>query len=142
MLCVSPFSLGRSHWHSLMFWVRFSCAGFIKIPRKPFFPGRWHLLNRPGGNCYLHTTHVKTQKLSGPGRGQRAVCSLREGGACHSRRTCTGASQHSRRITLTQPASTEARELTPVTLKITENKYFVKREPSGYIHSKNLIKNM
>ena len=81
MLCVLPFSLGLSHWYSLMFWVRFSCAGFIKIPRKPFFPGRWHLLNRPGGDCCLHTTHVKTQKLSGLGRGQRAVGSVQpEGG--------------------------------------------------------------
>ena len=77
MMHVLTFSLGPSHWYSLMFWVRFCCAGFIKIPRELFFPGQWHILNRTGGNCYLHTTHVKTQKLSWPGRGQRAACRLR-----------------------------------------------------------------
>ena len=92
MMHVLTFSLGPSHWYSLMFWVRFCCAGFIKIPRELFFPGQWHILNRTGGNCYLLTTHVKTQKLSGPGRGQRAACRLREGGACHSRWTCPGTS--------------------------------------------------
>ena len=68
MMHVLTFSLGPSHWYSLMFWVRFCCAGFIKIPRELFFPGQWHILNRTGGNCYQHSTYVKTPfvTLSGP----------------------------------------------------------------------------
>ena len=75
---VLTFSLGLSHWYSLMFWVRFCCADFIGITQKPSFPGRWHILNRTGGNCCLPATHIETQKLSGPGRGQRPVYRLRE----------------------------------------------------------------